>query len=64
MYDPCLFSGNVIDPSVPSDSPSSSPLTLGLYADNFVYFSADPEVEAKFEQLLQQYSTVDYMGMG
>jgi hypothetical protein len=27
----------------------SSPLTLGLYVDDFVYFSADPAVEAKFE---------------
>jgi hypothetical protein len=57
-----LFGGNIIDPSDPSDSPSSSPLTLGLYVNDFVYFSADPEVEAKFEQLLQQYSRVDYMG--
>jgi hypothetical protein len=40
----------------------SSPLTLGLSIDNFVYFSADPVVEGKFEQLLQQYSTVKYMG--
>jgi hypothetical protein len=40
----------------------SSPLTLGLYVNNFVYFLADPAVEAKFEGLLQQYSTVHYMG--
>ena len=38
-YDPCLFSGNIIDPTDPSNSPSSSPLTLGLYVDDFVYFS-------------------------
>jgi hypothetical protein len=63
VYDPCLFSGNIIDPSDPSVSPSSSPLTLGLYVDDFDYFLADPEVKAKFEQLLQQYSTVNYMGM-
>jgi hypothetical protein len=54
-YDPCLFSGNIIDPTDPSDYPSSSPLTLGLYVDDFVYFSADPAVEAKFERLLQQH---------
>ncbi len=58
-YDPCLFCGNIIDPTDPSDSPSSSPLTLGLYVDDFVYFSADPAVEAKFERLLQQQSTVE-----
>ena len=61
-YDPCLFSGLVIDPSDPTDSPTSSPLTLGLYVDDFVYFSNDPEVEAKFERLLKQFSTVDFMG--
>ena len=60
--DPCLFCGNIIDPTDPSDSPSSSPLTLGLYVDDFVYFSADPAVEAKFVRLLQQQSTVEYMG--
>ena len=52
-YDPCLFSGNIIDPSEPINSPTSSPLTLGLYDDNFVYFLADPAVEEKFEQLLK-----------
>jgi hypothetical protein len=40
----------------------SSPLTLGLYVDDFVYFSADPAVEAKLERLLQQHSMVKYMG--
>jgi hypothetical protein len=62
-YDPCLFCGNIIDPTDPSDSPSSSPLMLGLYVDDFVYFSVDPTVEAKFERLLQQQSMVlEYMG--
>jgi hypothetical protein len=61
-YDPCLFSGHVIDPSDPTGSPTSSPLTLGLYVDDFVYFSDDPAVEATFERLLKQYSTVDFMG--
>jgi hypothetical protein len=45
-YAPCLFSGNIINPSDPSDSPSSSPLTIGLY---FVYILADPAVKAEFE---------------
>ena len=49
VYDPYLFSRNIIDPSDPSDSPSSSPLTLGLYVNDVVYFLADPAVEAKFE---------------
>ena len=61
-YDPCLFSGQVIDPSDSLDSPTSSHLTLGLYVDDFVYFSEDPAVEAKFERLLKQEATVDFMG--
>ena len=61
-YNPCLFSGNIVDPSNPTDSPSSEPLTLGLYVDDFVYFLTDPKVEAKFQHLLKQQVTVDFMG--
>ena len=61
-YDPCLFSGNIVDPAVPNDTPSSSPLSLGLYVDDFVFFSEDPAVEAKFQRLLQAEATVDFMG--
>ncbi len=61
-YDPCLFSANIIDPSEPTNSPASFSLTLGLCVDNFVYFLADPAVEKKYERLLKQYSTVNYMG--
>jgi hypothetical protein len=48
--DPCLFSGNIIDPSDPTASPSPSLLTLELYVDNFIYFLKDPDVKAKFAQ--------------
>jgi hypothetical protein len=47
-YNPCLFIGNIINPSDPSDSPSTVPLTLGLYMENFIYFSADDAVKVKF----------------
>ncbi len=30
--------------------------------DDFVYFSTDPAVEAKFQQLLKKYITVNFMG--
>jgi hypothetical protein len=30
--------------------------------DDFVYFSVDPAVEAKFQQLLKKYITVNFMG--
>jgi hypothetical protein len=61
-HDPCLFSGHVVDPSDPADTPSSAPLTLGLYVDNFVYFSADSAIETKFQGLLKQHIKVDFMG--
>ena len=61
-YNPCLISGNIIDPSNPADSPCSDPLTLGLYVDDFVYFSLDPTVEAKSERILREHVTVDFLG--
>jgi hypothetical protein len=61
-YDPCLFSGNIVNPSDPSDSPSAVPLTLNLYMDNFIYFSADDAVEAKFQRLLKQHNTLYFKG--
>jgi hypothetical protein len=40
---PCLFTGNLVDPSNPTIKPSSAPLTLGIYVDDFVYFSENPQ---------------------
>jgi hypothetical protein len=36
---PCLFTGFIIDPSNPVVKPSSTPLTLGIYINDFVYLS-------------------------
>ena len=38
---PCLFTGTIV--------PGRPPLYVGLYVDDFLYFSEDPEVEATFE---------------
>ncbi len=62
VYDPCLFMGHIYDPSNPADSLSSSPLTLGLYVNDFVYFSDDLAVEENFQQTLKEFITVDFMG--
>jgi hypothetical protein len=59
---PCLYTGHIVDPSTPDATPASSPLTLGLYVDNFVYFSNDPYVERLFERLLSSLVMVDFMG--
>ena len=60
--DPCMFTGSITDPNDPAAHIPSAPLTIGLYVDDFVYFSEDPEVERKFEQLLSSLITVDFMG--
>jgi hypothetical protein len=62
-YNPCLYSGFVHDPQDPSGSLSSKPLSIGLYVDDFVYFSEDPAVETLFERLLSEQITVNFMGL-
>jgi hypothetical protein len=48
LEDPCLYSGYIVDPSDPLATKSEYPLSLGLYVNDFVYFSEDPQVEALF----------------
>jgi hypothetical protein len=60
--DPCLFTGYIIHSSNPDIPPASSPLTLGLYIDDFIYFLEDPNVEHLFEQLLSSLVMVNFMG--
>jgi hypothetical protein len=60
--DPCLYTGHIVDPSNPDAPPTSSPLTLGLYVDDFIYFSDYPNVERLFERLLSSLVTVDFTG--
>jgi hypothetical protein len=62
-HDPCLYTGFVRDPRNPSAPHSDVPLSLGLYVDDFVYFSEDPEVEVLFERLLQERLKVEFMGL-
>ncbi len=61
-YNPCLFTGCIINPSIPADIPSTSPIALGLYVDDFVYFSANAVVEEKFQRILKELVTVNFMG--
>ena len=61
LYDPCVYSGFVVDPDDDSDSPSTIPLTLGLYVDDFVFFSASDDVESKFERIISRLLEVDFM---
>ena len=42
--------------------PGKPPIYLGLYVDDFVYYSTSDEVEAWFEQGLQSKVKVDFLG--
>jgi hypothetical protein len=53
----------IVDPSDPSGTQSDSPLSLGLYVDDFVYFSKDPAVKALFCWLLTQHCKANFMGI-
>ncbi len=63
LEDPYLYLGFVHDPSAPSGPKLTFPLTLGLYVDDFVYFSEDPAVESLFCHLLAKRCKVDFMGI-
>ncbi len=63
LEDPCLFTGFLKHPDDPTSTPSSAPLSLGLYVDNFVYLSENPAVEALFCHLLSAHCKVDSMGI-
>ena len=52
-FNPCLFVGK---------PDGKNTLYLGLYVDDFVYFSPSSECEAIFEQNLRSLTSVDFMG--
>lgn len=51
---PCIFSGRV--------APHLPPIYLGLYVDDFLYFSKSDEAERIFEQKLNAHTKTDFMG--
>ena len=51
---PCIFKGTIIQ--------GQPPLFLGLYVDDFVYFSKSTEVELEFQRQLESKTNVDFMG--
>ena len=52
--DRCVFKATLI--------PGKLPIYLGMYVDNFVYYSISDDVEEWFEQGLQSKIKVDLMG--
>ena len=58
-HDPCLYSGKV---SIPGQPPSSPELYVGIYVDDFVFYSTDPATEQLFRDAMARRITVDFMG--
>ncbi len=63
LEDPCLYSGFIQDPLDPLGAKSKSSLSLGLYIDDFLYFSKDLAVKALFCCLLAKGCKVNFMGI-
>eukprot|EP00956_Cyclotella_meneghiniana_P038057 scaffold148302_cov51-Cyclotella_meneghiniana.AAC.2 len=71
-HDPCLFSGvvhstspspNPSNPSIPSPSSTRKPIHVGIYVDDFVFFSEDPAEEELFKRALGSCTVpIDWMG--
>jgi len=51
---PCLFTGHLFD--------GASPIYIGIYVDDIIYFSPSDKVEHKFEELLSNLVSVDFTG--
>ena len=61
-HDPCLLSGVLANPSSPDTIyAAQSQIHVGLYVENFVFYSSDPTQEAPFKTLLQEHIQVDFM---
>ena len=50
----CLFRGKIL--------PNKPPIYVGIYVDDFIYFSADPSVENEFESRLSSVTEFEFMG--
>ena len=51
---PCLFSGVIV--------PNQPPIYLGLYVDDFIYFSESPKVERIFKERFSKLISIDWNG--
>ncbi len=61
-HDPCLFHGVPSTTASPA-SPSDTPLTVGLYVDDMVYYSTDDSIEERFETILASQFKISFMGV-
>ena len=61
-HDPCLYTGQVKDPSGRASTSSAAPVEVGIYVDDFVFYSTDPAQELLFQRELSKRCKVDFMG--
>jgi hypothetical protein len=64
-HDPCLFSGIVKSPRLTNLPPDADrrPIHIGLYVDDFVFFSEDPTEEDNFKPAMKDCTVlIDWMG--
>ena len=62
-HDTCLLYGVPVNPSYTETISAVQPQPhVGLYVDDFVFYSSDPTQEALFKTLLQEHIQVDFMG--
>ena len=62
-HDSCLLSGILDKPTSHNTiSEDQSQLHVGLYVENFIFYSSDPSQEALFQTLIQEHIQVDFMG--
>jgi hypothetical protein len=59
LHDPCLYSGHV---NTSSGTTFTHPLHIGLYVDDFVFYTKDKAHEAAFKSELAKHIAVDWMG--
>ena len=59
VHNPCLYSGHVTSTST---TPFTHPLHIGLYVDDFVFYTKDKAHEAAFRAYLAKHIAVDWMG--
>ena len=51
---PCIFKGVILE--------NEPPIYLGLYVDDFIFFSTSAKVEKAFQTKLKESTSVDFMG--
>ena len=69
LHDPCVYTGVVKDPGSTSNTgdplsgdPTRAHVEVGIYVDDFVFYSTDPAQELLFKQELKKRCKVDFVG--